>query len=185
MISPGLVSEEPTGHSGKQRGQHKRLNLRPGNVDAHRLRRDFVFAHREHRATNARLLNPKGRHDGDRQKDADPEQICVFRDAVEADRAADRRREPIVEGRRVHGLGVVEHFVGLLQHDAENLAEAERDDRQIVAAQPQRRQADDITCRRRDQAAHDAGKHKQPIADAQKAAVPSRRCPTTSASRSR
>ena len=56
------------------------------------LRREFVFANRDHRPPQARSLQTKGDDEHERDKHIHPKQVRVFWQAIEADRAADRRR---------------------------------------------------------------------------------------------
>ncbi len=78
--------------------------------------------------------------------------VRVERDAGEAERAAEPCRE--VEHRRGANLvGIGRDVLRALEQHAHDLAEPERHDREVVAAQPQRRQADDEAGERRDEPA--------------------------------
>ena len=128
-----VVGEEPARDARDGRRHHERDDLGPRGVDAHRLGRDLVLADRDEargRATSARCGRPRGRSPPRRSR------------SRRSWRASGCRRSP-----RAPPDGV-----DVEDDDADDLAEAQRDDRQVVAAQPQRRHADEE--------ARDRGQHR-------------------------
>ena len=104
-------------------GEREYLVLR--RVHPHRLRRNLVLANREARAAVARVHKILDDKEGDEHQAEDPGKIRVVGDALEARCTAD--------------IGDVD------DDDADNLAETERCDGEVVAAQTQRRQTDECT----------------------------------------
>ncbi len=104
-------------------------------VDAHVARGEFVFANRHPGAAEAAILEIA--RDEDREHDEHEEHVVVRRRA-EAEVVAEDRR--LIERRDAVGaVGVLGEVEERLRHD---LAEAEGDDREVVAAQPQGRGAE-------------------------------------------
>ena len=82
------------------------------------------------------------------------------------------RAPPSCVNRRGHGVFATsdaryELRARALEDHAHDLAEAQRHDRQVVAAQPQRRQADEVSRAGRDEAADEAGDQEEQIAGRQ------------------
>jgi hypothetical protein len=92
-------------------------------VDAHRLGGDLVLADGDQRAAERGVHDAVHHQDRERREQVDPEEVRDLRDAAEAARAS--------------------HGVDVQDQDANDLAEAERHDREVVAAQAQRRHADE------------------------------------------
>src|ERR1051326_179743 len=116
-----VVREEPARDAGPERADDERLHLVLRSVHAHRLGGDLVLAHGQERAADRGAHEAPRDHDRQAGEEVDPEEIAPVRDAAEAARAAD--------------------LLDVEDEHADDLAEAERDDGQVIAAQPQRRQA--------------------------------------------
>ena len=116
-----------------------------GGIDAHRLGGDLVLAHRQEGAGRAartsRFATSAHDHQDGRRED-DTRSCARRRDAEEARRTPPRNplrgADPVRRSSRMH---------------ADDLAEPEGDDRQVVAAEPQARQPDELAEERRGQAA--------------------------------
>ena len=93
-------------------------------IDAHRFRSEIILMHRDHRAAEPRAAHA-AQHEQDRDAHATTthRQLRERADAAEAGGAAGR--------------------LEIEEEDADDLAEAERQDHQIDAAHAQRRRADD------------------------------------------
>ena len=117
-------------------------------VDAHRAGGDLVLADRLPGAADARVLQPQVDDDDDEQHQH--QQVVVL------DRAGEARGRAMVsvcaklklaDAERVdqrdalRAVGDVDRLRQVVQEDAHDLAEAQRDDREVVAAQLQRRRA--------------------------------------------
>jgi hypothetical protein len=100
----------------------------------------------------------------------DPELARVLGDVAEAQRAADRRGE-LVERCGVDLVGGLDDRVGLLDQDADDLAETQRDDRQVVALEAERGQADDVPEASRHEPADEQGEDKEPLPAAEEREV--------------
>src|ERR1043165_6272543 len=130
-----VVREEPARDAGPERADDERLHLVLRSVHAHRLGGDLVLAHGQERAADRGAHEAPRDHDRQAGEEVDPEEIAPVRDAAEAVRAAD--------------------LLDVEDEHADDLAEAERDDGQVIAAQPQRRQADEVAGHRRQRAARE------------------------------
>ena len=149
--------------------------LRSHQRDAHRGCRHLVLANGDPRAAEPRVAQPDAAEDRD-QEQAEGRPVDEVDEVYERALLLDevRRqaevRQPAAEARRVDGIdaeGAVREVEARLVVDerrdpvrvtvqrrlVDDLAEAERDDREVVAAQPQRRQADQDAGNRRDAAA--------------------------------
>ena len=114
-------------------------------VDAHRRGRHLVLADRDPRAAEARVAqadvdeqHPQQHRERDEVEGRDV-------DAGDVVEARDRRPRLVHRGDALAAVGDVEPPRSLreLEHARDDLAERERDDRQVVAAQAQRRRAQD------------------------------------------
>ena len=114
-----------------------------GGVDAHRLGGNFVVAHGDE-AASVSGIDERGDDINRHRREAErPKQICP---AVHDAQAA----------RRADGVHV-------LQDDADDFAEAERDDGEIIAAQPQRGNADEQPGNRRSESAREQRDKKNSV----------------------
>src|SRR5687768_14121792 len=122
------MREEGAGDPREKRAEDERLDLYPGRVHSHRLRRDLVLAHREERqSANGK---PDVTRDGDDDDDhqVDPEEVRQVRDVLLARDPGEAARPP--------------DDIRVLDGDTDDLPEAEGDDSQVVAAQAEGGQAD-------------------------------------------
>ncbi len=168
------------GDAAEERAARVRPRLRPHQRDAHRRRGGLVLADRDPGAAEPRVLQPQRAEDREEQQhDRGPEEDVGRLDLVaeigrvaalqvvrgqeaagpvrEAVAEADRvdRRDPVRAVRQVEAGA--EEVVAVARDLREDLAEAERHDREVVAAQAQRRQADHDPEERGD----DAGERQQ------------------------
>ena len=130
------MREDATGEAGEEAGDDKRADFVGGGVHAHRFGGDFVFADREQCAAVAALTDALcADHDED---DDEP--------AGEKGGSLGHAREPERAAKQL----------GVLHDDADDLAEAEGHNREVVALEAQRRQADEKA-----EAAGSDGAHEQ------------------------
>ena len=137
---PDLAGEEDTGDAGGRGADREGQQLDPGGVDAGRLRGDLVLADRGPGAAEPGVLQPV------------EQQITMIAISTssryqygegavapgEVERTeVDRRGRDVERAARAVG-----EAVGVVGDDPDDLTEAERDDREVVAAQPQRRGAE-------------------------------------------
>ena len=115
------VRVKSAGDAREKRADDKRGDLVLRRVDAHRLGGDFVVAHGDEAAAVGRM-HQRGDDINRHGREAEhPKEIRVAMHHAQTARAADG--------------------VHVLKNDADDFAEAERDDGQIIAPQPQRRQS--------------------------------------------
>ena len=150
------VRVKSAGDAGEKCADDERDDLVSRRVDAHRLGGDFVVVHGDEAAAVGGI-DQRGddvnRHRGEAER---PKEIRVAGNAAQAARAADR--------------------VDVLENDADDFAETERDDGEIIAAQPQRRHADEQARQRRDKSADaTARRETESRFDRRRAAAISRR----------
>ena len=168
------------GDAAEERAARVRPRLRPHQRDSHRRGRGLVLADRDPGAAEARVLQPQRAEDREQeQHDRRPEEDVgrldlvaeVLRvaalEVVRRQEAAGQVREAVAEAERVERRDPVrpvrqveagaEEVVAVARDLRQDLAEAERHDREVVAAQAQRRQADDDPEERGD----DAGERQQ------------------------
>src|SRR5690606_23829787 len=124
--------EDASGDAGEEGGDDEGPDLVAGRVDAHGLGGDLVLADGEEGAAVAALLEAEGDEDGEEGEEPGPEEAGVEGQAGEAQSPAEVAGE-LPERRLRDLLRVVEGLVGLLDEDADDLAEAEGDDGEIVA----------------------------------------------------
>jgi len=91
------------------------------------------------------LLEPQDGCQRDADGEPDPENGAVRWGTAETQRAAEMGEQFGKWQYRNARIGGVELVGGALNDDADNFSEAERDDGQIIPAQPQRRQTDNPT----------------------------------------
>ena len=131
---------QAAGDSGHEGTEHESFDLRAGGIHAHGFGRDLVLANGHERST---VLGPDQAPDGeDRDRDTgiNPTKVRKRRNARHTARAA--------------------HRVHIEQHDANDLAEPESDDRQIVAFQAQSGQTHEIADEGREQSSREQRRDK-------------------------
>ena len=116
-----VVPEEAAADARHRRGHDEGDDLAARRVHAHRLRRDLVLADRDQRPPERGVHDAVYDEDRQGREEVDPEEVRELRDAGVAARSPDR--------------------VDVQDEDADDLAEAERHDGEVVPAQPQRRHA--------------------------------------------
>src|ERR1051325_2089870 len=131
----------PPRHARPERADDEGLDLVLRRVDPHRLGRDLILAHGQERAPDRRPHQPPRDQDGDPGEEVDPEETAPVRNAGEPARAAD--------------------LLDVEDEHADDLPEAQGDDGQVVAAQPQRRQPDDVPRDRGERAARQQRRDQQ------------------------
>ncbi len=147
-------AEERAGHAAHRRAERVGEELHAHGRDAHADRGDLVLADRDPRPADARVAQPEvdEQHD-QRERERRP----VPRSEVQRGEAVDEREVDLVD-RRDAGAAVREvevadaedALVGVDRDAADDLAERERHDRDVVAAQAQRREAEQRAQQRRD-----------------------------------
>jgi len=134
-----VLGEDAAGDAREERGDSEHEHLHVGDVDAGRACRDLVVADGLDGTAVTGAGEHEQQHDGD---DGDPEHDVQVGGAFDADQ-------------RLSGGALVEaHAAGDLQvldDHADDFAEAQRDDGEVIAMQTQ--------CRNADQDAEDAGDH--------------------------
>src|SRR5213596_888701 len=125
VVADVVVGEEPTGEPRERRRERERQELEPERADAARLGRLLVLADRPHAEPETRAA--QRRDDGDGGGGQREREVVPVGEAI----ACDRRR-----GQRGDLRAHVAH------RDAEDLAERERADGEVRAAQPEGRRAD-------------------------------------------
>ena len=141
---------EHPGHPGEAGADGEGEQLVAGAVDAHRAGGDLVLADRHPRPSDARVAQP---YADQQQQCRERECDVVVRRGVDPEAVAEqaRRRDAVQPGGAVGQRGPV------ADDDRHDLAEAERHDRQVVAAEAKGRQAEQDTAQRRDQSAERQG----------------------------
>ena len=146
--------EERAGDAAEERAARVRPGLRPHQRDPHRGGRDLVLPDRDPRAAEPRVAEPDAGEDRDREQDeAGPEVRVVSvreREVVVRQEAARRVVERLAEAGWIDGRDPVRpvreveagQVVPVPGYLGEDLAEAEGDYRQVVAAQTERGQPD-------------------------------------------
>ncbi len=137
---------QATGDAGADRGEHEGRDLVARGIDADRGARDLVLAERAQGAAPAAELDaPRDDPEHERQTE-DPERTRVERHALVVEplvavlsAEARERRADLGEDADL-GPGITR--LRGRDHEAEDLREAERDDREVVALEPQARKAD-------------------------------------------
>ena len=109
---------EPAGEPGEEGADDECGDLVFCGVDSHGLGGDLVIPHGDETASVGRIHKARHHIDADGRDAEGPEQIGVRRDAFEATGASKR--------------------IGVLNHNADDFSETERDDGEVVAAQSQR-----------------------------------------------
>src|SRR5260221_7696797 len=124
--------QEGASDAGERSADCEGLQLGDRRVDSHHVRRELVLADRLPGPTDPRVAQPRRGEEGEAERGE--EKVVVF--------AVARRDEP-GEGGRVdrdetaRPAGDVDRPVEIYEKEIGDLAEAERDDRQVVTAQPQ------------------------------------------------
>src|ERR1051325_952007 len=136
-----IVRVEPARHARPERADDEGLDLVLRRVDPHRLGRDLILAHGQERAPDRRPHQPPRDQDGDPGEEVDPEETAPVRNAGEPARAAD--------------------LLDVEDEPANHRPEAKGDNGQVVAAQPQRRQPDDVPRDRGERAARQQRRDQQ------------------------
>ena len=127
----------------EERGNREHEHLEVRNVQTGCAGRDLVVTNRLDRTAVARTREHEQQHDSEH---GDPEHHVEVGDTVDADK-------------RLTGLALIKADTAgggdVLQHDADNLAEAEGDNRQVIAMQTQRRNTDQNAENAGDHGAHE------------------------------
>ncbi len=114
-----VVSEEPARNARHGRRDDERNDLGTRRIDAHGLGGDLVFPDRDEGPPERRADDPRDDQDGRAGEEVDPREVREPWNSREAAGASDR--------------------IDVQDEHPDDLPEAERDDRKIVAAQPERR----------------------------------------------
>jgi len=130
-----VAGPKRTGESGEARAHREGEQLRRDQIDAHRRGCDLVLPHGRPRAADPRCSQPS-RDEHRQHQDRDDE--VVPGDRVDGELQA--RDLGVTD--RVHALGALGDLRRVLDHQRHDLAEPERDDREVVAAQAQCRRAE-------------------------------------------
>src|SRR5438105_13009014 len=136
-VDEDLLGREHHAHHSRERcAGGERQEFGSHQWHAHRLGGQLVFANGFPRSTDMRVLQPAIHEDDD----DDDEQ----REEIEAHRVRNLERQRRTRDRRdaARAVGHVDRLVEVVGEDPDDLAEAERDDGQVVAAQSQNRQSE-------------------------------------------
>lgn len=136
-----MHGKQAAGDAGHKCGEHKGIHLGVVNVDAHRFRGYLIIAHGEDGAAVRRGQEVYSHQDSEDHKERDPKKKH-HRVVAQAD---------IETGHVLHAGGASGQLIQVHQHDADDLAKAQGNNRQVVAAQSQGRQADKQADQRREQ----------------------------------
>src|SRR5690606_31040053 len=139
--------EQRAGHAAERGAHGERQQLDVARVDAHGLGGDLILADRLPGAADARVLQAHA-DQHDQQRDGQQQVIVFFRaghaDAQQALAATEHELADLEAVDAVDALrpvGDVDRRVEIIEENADDLAEAQRDDGQVVAAQLQRGRA--------------------------------------------
>ena len=151
-----IAGVEPARHSRVETADAECQRLVAQQIDAQRLGRHLAIAHGDESARPTRDATRffANRNSADRQDEAE---------VVEAERLVDRQRRER-QGRRLEASGAEGDALPMQEHPLGGLREGQRGQRQVEAAEAQRRQRYGETDRRRDQG---AGGKRQPERPAQ------------------
>jgi hypothetical protein len=151
--------EHSAGDAAERRAHRECEQLHVRRVDAHRARRDLVFADRLPGAADSRVLHPHV--DDDEREHHEEQQVVILHRADQresgetpADREIDAAEPERIDQREaLRPVGDVDRPRKIVEEDPHDLAEAERDDRKVVAAQLQRWRAEQNAEEGRDRSA--------------------------------
>ena len=128
---------------GKKRRQHERDHLIFGRIHADRFRRHFVVTHGQKAAAIGRVDQVRDDINRQRRKKVGPKKRGVTIVDRKAARSADR--------------------IGVLDDDADDLAESQRRDREIIAAQAQRGNANEQSGERGEERTREQGRREKRV----------------------
>ena len=155
-----VAREERARDAAEERADRVRPGLRPHQRDAHRRGGRLVLADRDPRAPEPRVAQPDAAEDGEEDERRSPSSSrgrpCSTPRGRRTPPNAERvdRRDPERSVRQVEAAD----RVGVPDELRDDLAEPERHDREVVAAQAQRRQADDDPDDRREEPRRRSGR---------------------------
>src|SRR6202163_4819735 len=140
--------KDRAGDAAERRTHGERQQLYVAGIDAHRLGGNLVFADRFPRAAKARILQAEIDYD-DADGDQQQEVVVLLRSGKRyAENDLGPRKGEAAEAKRIdqvdalRAVGDIERSIEVVQEDTDDLAETERYDREIVAAELQRGRAE-------------------------------------------
>jgi len=151
--------EQHPAHAAERRANGKRQQLEAHGVDAHGLRRVFVFADGHPRTADARTLQADAGEQDQHHQRGEQVVIEVNRRQAQAEQVLGAAQVHAEQVHRVDlgdafgAVGDVHRAVEVAQQDADDLAKAQGHDGQVVAAQAQGRRAEHYAAAGRQQGA--------------------------------